>query len=244
MPLENALNAREEQIKNILLMQIESHKHSTEKKIWKEDGIIKSTQLYGSRYHRPLDPDMSDIAIDFYMALYKGTILKNKKTLLKDDGSINDPEFAGDTIFTVKSLRYVYSRKKTIDEKDLDKRFKETHAKIHCLANFWVIPMRHGRRSKKLNYYDSPDLYLDKLGKDYDHYRKTFPDFFRKETLKDLTEKLLFKESKDRITQITERDLEIFRAYDEAIEKRAIQIAQEKTDELWELFSTYHLLDT
>lgn len=36
-------------------------------------------------------------------------------------------------------------------------------SKYHCLANFWVIPMCHGRTSTKLNPYDSLDAYLNKI---------------------------------------------------------------------------------
>ena len=36
-------------------------------------------------------------------------------------------------------------------------------SKYHCLANFGVIPMCHGRTSTKLNPYDSLDAYLNKI---------------------------------------------------------------------------------
>lgn len=40
----------------------------------------------------------------------------------------------------------------------------------HCLANFWVIPMKHGRKSTKsvggMKNYDSPILYIHELMKE------------------------------------------------------------------------------
>ncbi|ADL36534.1 hypothetical protein bpr_IV170 (plasmid) [Butyrivibrio proteoclasticus B316] len=245
MPEKSPLTAKEKLIKDILLTQIESVKTGPEekKKIWKEGSTIKSTQHYGSKFKRALDPDMSDIAIAFYKALYKDTILKDKREILLEDGSIIDREFAGDTILTVKSLRYVYSRNNDTDESELEKCFQHVDEKIHCLANFWVIPMRHGRRSKKLNYYDSPDLYLEKIRNNFDEYKEMFPKFFDKYSVSDMVRDLCFEESEQRRKQIADRDINIFRSYEEAMDERADLLARDKTDELYELFSTYGLTD-
>lgn len=48
----------------------------------------------------------------------------------------------------------------------------EYEKRYHCLANFWVIPMRHGRRSAKLGRYDSFDFYLEKLQDEYNEFQK------------------------------------------------------------------------
>ncbi len=46
--------------------------------------------------------------------------------------------------------------KNSRSSKDIWPDYLEKYEKdYHCLANFWVIPMRHGRKSAKLGRYDS-----------------------------------------------------------------------------------------
>ena len=55
------------------------------------------------------------------------------------------------------------SQKERSLKEEWPKELIDYQSKYHCLANFWVIPMCHGRTSAKLNRYDSLDSYLNKV---------------------------------------------------------------------------------
>ncbi|MBE6055192.1 MAG: hypothetical protein E7212_15075 [Clostridium sartagoforme] len=82
--------SKKEQVYNVLIMPIECTRHSSgSSEIKKEDNIIKSTQTY----NRALDPDMSDISIEFYKIIYSDI-----GNILSDCGGLKDCNFAGDTM--------------------------------------------------------------------------------------------------------------------------------------------------
>lgn len=94
--------------------------------------IIISSQVYDGN----VDEDMCDFAIGFYEILYglnPGDILAQSK----DKKSIIYWEYAGDTMNSYATVsRYASKEKK--------KEWKETY---HCLANFWMIPGKIGRKT-------------------------------------------------------------------------------------------------
>lgn len=124
---------------------------------------------------------MSDIAIKYYEVIYKGLIADK---IVKEDGLLANREFAGDTMngfhcianITPEAGRTKASR---TPESEWPTYLLEYYQKYHCLANFWVLPFNLGRRGKKLNYYDSIDLYLVKLMSNFNHYKMKYPNYFK-----------------------------------------------------------------
>lgn len=68
----------------------------------------------------------------------------------------------GDTMHSFKSLKNVILGNKQSPKEEWPKELIDYESKYHCLANFWVIPMSHGRAlPARLNKnYDSLDAYL------------------------------------------------------------------------------------
>ncbi|WP_261806267.1 hypothetical protein [Lapidilactobacillus luobeiensis] len=124
-----------EQVRQILLEQVEVQKGNMIADCGAK-GIISGQFYYGEG-----DSDMSDLAIGFYEILYR-ELLAGKKVLVAADrngakGKLVDLNLAGDTMNTGV---YHGGTKERIEGK-----------RRHCLANFWLIPMVHGRRSQKLH---------------------------------------------------------------------------------------------
>lgn len=147
------------QVEELLLTPIVCEKSYS--KIKKVEGVIQTPQLY----YGTADEDMSDFSIGFYEIVYRG-ILPYRK-LLNDRGRLNSKEFAGDTMNSFHSIANIVlgdcSSKQRSPLCKWPEYLKEYHRRYHCLANFWVIPMRHGRTGTKLNKYDSADLYISKI---------------------------------------------------------------------------------
>lgn len=174
---------KKEQVYNILLMPIECTKHSgfnTERKIIikKKKNCIETTQTYWPeyidkntgekfRYNFKSDCDMSDFACGFYEIVYKD--LLNGKQVVNNNGCFVDKNFAGDTMTSVSKLPRLKNR-------------------YHCLANFWIIPMELGRKSKhelsktskKYCIEDFMDRFLLLLKYNLDDYKKEFQNYFFK----------------------------------------------------------------
>lgn len=78
----------------------------------------------------------------------------------------------------LRMLFWVIKQKRTKLKRRVSKELIDYQSKYHCLANFWVIPMCHGRTSAKLNPYDSLDAYLNKICtgaiKNEDEYYQNF----------------------------------------------------------------------
>ena len=118
---------------------------------------------------------MSDFAVGFYEIIYRDNLLNENKNILAEYGRFKNKELAGDTINSFNSLANVILDETNKTRSNQDKwpdYLIEYEKRYHCLANFWVIPMRHGRRSAKLGRYDSFDFYLEKLQDEYDEFQK------------------------------------------------------------------------
>lgn len=231
-------------VKKILLTNIIVKKKSV---IKYEKGSIISSQ----KYNRKNDPDMSDFSIGFYEIIYSD-FLKNTKILkdisfLKINNILNF-SFAGDTINSYVSIS---KRKPNIP------LLKKYHGQYHCLANFWLIPFVHGRKSAKLSRYDSLDMYLyrisdDKINKVY----KFYPDFFsslddNEFNLKKFKEVHFMKDYKllERIDVINKYNLKnpdgdflINNALD-FINNRADEIVAQHCDKLYDYFEKLDLIN-
>ena len=141
------------QVEEILLTPIICQKRN--KVIFIDNGVIQTNQ----RYIRSADEDMSNFAVDFYNIVY-GDVIPTKSIL--DGKYLTDKNFAGDTINSYRSIA------KLVDFENCDicirKMIEEYYNFYHCLANFWVLPMKIGRQlPPKLNSYDSLDIFLEKI---------------------------------------------------------------------------------
>lgn len=130
--------------------------------IRRNDSIIESTQTYDGI----LDPDMSDFTTGFYEIIYKKII--NENHIVDNSGIIKDCCFAGDTMNSFNSIANITpgagkskNLRTPIDQWPCE--LKNYHRIYHSLANFWILPMCIGRRSMKLNRYDSMDIFLKKV---------------------------------------------------------------------------------
>lgn len=119
------------------------------------------------RYDFSPDPDMSDFACGFYEIIYKD--LLGGKKIVDNNGCFVNKEYAGDTMTSVSRLPGLRDR-------------------YHCLANFWILPMELGRRSKHPLSKTSPcydirdfmDRFLRLLKDELEKYKRGFPDYFSK----------------------------------------------------------------
>lgn len=154
---------RRELVYKILLMPIICDKSICSVEI--KDGVIYTGQNY---YSKP-DPDMSDLAIGFYEILYND-ILDGK--ILNKNGYLNNCNYAGDTMNSFNCIANLVeeaggtTKNRTVIE-DWPEYLKFYHRRYHCLANFWLLPCCIGRRSSKLNKYDSMDIFLDRINENY-----------------------------------------------------------------------------
>ncbi|MBU5488535.1 hypothetical protein KQI77_10385 [Clostridium sp. MSJ-8] len=250
-------DAKKEKIKSILLMPIECEKTlNNSKEIKIKDGKIYSSQ----KYYSNSDEDMCDFAIGFYEILYS-SILDNGKILL-DDGTIKNCCFAGDTMNSFNKIaNLVTAAGKTVkartDEEKWPKWLREYKNYYHCLANFWILPTCIGRRSLKLNYYDSMDIFLEKLKNDnlnvlrknVSYYQKvsTYEKFTRIHILNSY-ENIDAKKTRKQYKQRKAEDL--VKQAKARIEQRAQEIIEVKDDEyhynllskLWEYFKIENLI--
>lgn len=125
-----------------------------------KDNVILSS---GKRY-KTVDPDMSDLAIAFYAILYGKKMVDNTGHFCCDD-------FAGDTMNSYRSVANQFfdgSPRRCTKRKDAEKNgevppwLQEYFEGYHCLANFWAIPKKIGRGSKKGDRFDFAFSYIEK----------------------------------------------------------------------------------
>lgn len=247
---------REEQISEILLMPICCKKKH--KKIKKEDGIIQS----GQKYYSSADGDMSDFAIGFYEIIYKEIL--ESKAILKHNGYLYSRNFAGDTMNSFHTIANITpgagkSRKEREDicEEKWPKYLRDYYSTYHCLANFWLIPMKMGRTTAgeynkaRRPISDYMDRYLqmlyseidfEKRDRDYFKYFESKNDFAHKHFLIgvyidiNLNIDLYSKSHKKASEFLVEKAMEKMRL-------RADSIAKSKyADELWDYFKMYELV--
>ena len=233
------MNLTEEQVKNVLLMPLEC--------TTQEPGAVFEHKggLFSSQTYRGLDPDMSDLAVDFYKIIYceqlgfKGEILK--------EGKLAEKEFCGDTM---NSYRFIAKQVR-------DDRSKIWRSQYRCLANFWLLPMHvghsspHTSRCGLMKYSksvkgtdDYVDRFLKKYLEEYDEYKIKFPKYAEKFTKENFAkahyldgiymekgEVILFSNtSSEEINNLPNKMWE-------KIERRAMLIAGKKGYELSQLFS-------
>lgn len=268
---------KRKKVRNILLTPIEciTHKpfsihieHDNDNdEIFPSKGKFTNARIISSqKYRNALDPDMSDLAIEFYSIIYSD-ILKSQE-ILKEKGALENYDFAGDTINSFNSIANNVagagqSVKQRTEKKDWPEFLQEYYDQYHCLANFWILPMRIGRTGKKLNYYDSVDIFLNRLKEEYSvlgkyadyNERLKLPDeFLTKHFIEKYvqlsTDDVLKKYSKSKDEKDkTEKELEddayelVNRAY-EFMELRAESILSDenKCEELYELFDKLKIL--
>lgn len=154
---------KKERVREMLLRPILCSKRM--RNIYREEDTIYT----GQDYYSTTDEDMSRFAVGFYNILY-GDVLSEKGVL--NGKYFADCCFAGDTINSFNAIANLVpeaggsNKQRTVEEK-WPEFLREYHKQYHCLANFWVLPMCIGRRSAKLNRYDSADMFLDKIENDY-----------------------------------------------------------------------------
>lgn len=245
---------KKKQVYDILLMPIQCSKHcgfndKRKVEIKKQENIIETTQTYWQeykdrntgktfRYDFIPDCDMSDFACGFYEIIYKDFL--DGKKVVDNNGCLVDKEYAGDTMTSVSQLPRLKNR-------------------YHCLANFWILPMELGRKSKHelsktsgyYNIKDFMDRFLLLLKYKSEDYKKSFPNYFAKvdrfERISDihlLCESYLDKQCNilqysDVINEQTEEYLW------DCIKKRAETISNSRFGlELWKYFEKHNILET
>ena len=160
---------------------------------------IETTQTY----KRALDCDMSDFACGFYEILYKD-ILKDKK-ILNNEQKLNNLMFAGDTMNSFNTIANEVPD--AGESKELrtccdkwPKYLKDYHRDYHCLANFWLIPMKLGRTlepgSKACKkYQDYMDNFLKGIKLKWEKYYNNYSEYFSKfKDYEDFLEKHFLKD--------------------------------------------------
>ena len=155
------MNEKQLEVYSILVNPIVSDKTVT--KLQKHSGVIVSPQEY---YSTP-DEDMCDFAIGFYRILYGDNLLKNTE-LLDANNKIKNEDIAGDTMNSFNTIANMMDGIRwEAGNISIDPFLLYFKVHYHCLANFWLIPMKHGRRSAKtvgkIFNYDSPILYTHEL---------------------------------------------------------------------------------
>lgn len=242
------MNYKQLEVYNILLTPIIADKKA--EKIRKQNGIIISPQIYYSS----VDADMCDFAIGFYETLYYDNLLKSTNML--NDKKLRNECYAGDTMNSFNTIANLMkgiswdSGNITINPYLL---YYKVH--YHCLANFWVIPMKHGRKSAKrvarTHNFDSPILYTQVLREKFDELSN---DVMLKEYFSNLPiiqfESIHYMpemENSHEIRQLYkngegEKLLHIALSF---IEKRAKKIVSddEMTDKLYDYFDSIKLID-
>lgn len=162
------MNNEQQWVYQVLITPIKCERCLT--KISMHDGIICSPQKY--RYN--LDEDMCDFAVGFYEQLYADIL--PTPSLLDDGGFLSDIEFAGDTIHSFNTIANLILEDRDSRHRSPMSKWPDPlvafHKAYRCLANYWLLPMRLGRTSPKLNRYDSMDLFLNRLEADFSTFRE------------------------------------------------------------------------
>lgn len=144
---------------------------------WNKKPFIYNQIIYtGQEYYSLADEDMSDFAVEFYNIIYKDII---EAGAILDKKQLRHKDFAGDTMNSFITIGKLAEFEQNNPE--IIKVVMDYFQSYHCLANFWVLPLDIGRKSKKLNYYDSVDIFLERLSdkKEYDDIMKRYT-FYKK----------------------------------------------------------------
>lgn len=177
--------SKQKQVYEILLMPIECDKYKYNG-IYSEGSIIYSGQHYASRFS---DADMSDLAVGYYEIVYKNLLGNNP--ILLTDGNILNPNFAGDTMNSFNTVaNRVPGAGKSRDKRKLIPKsmwpdyLQEYELNYHCLANFWLLPMKLGRTLEPMSKAKAAMDYMDRFLKVYDAnikwYEEEYEYYFTK----------------------------------------------------------------
>lgn len=234
---------KEQKVKKFLLTPIQVDKH-VEKIIWDGNSIITS-----QRFKNNPDPDMSDVAVQYYNIMYDGL------NILDKEGSLENDQFAGDTMCSFNTTANLVAGKSKHQRKPYSKWpewLQDYYNTYHCIANFWVLPKDVGRSSgsfskssKSKDYMDRFLLLLfhdyDDFKKEYQHYAKHFPtftEFYQKHFLVES-----FIQQDEKIHEYSKEKPEtIVGEMTQLIKARAAAIAKSnKCEELYELCIKYEL---
>lgn len=241
------MKTKQEQVYDILVMSISCDKKY--KEIVIKDGIILTSQ----KYCRDADEDMSDFSIGFYERLYQDLLVGN--ALLDKDGYLVNKEFAGDTMNSFNTLANAIlcdsDKGHRAPEDKWTTILKNYYLLYHSLANFWLLPMRIGRMSAKLNKYDSVDLFLNRLSREFDIFKKEkYVDYFNDiKNFEDFCDKHYVRSGRNDsevLEMYKEREtcLKIVENAIDDIENRAKDISTSKYSViLWEYFASLRLYD-
>lgn len=165
-------SSREGIIKKLLLAPIKVNRSATS--IAKQNiGNYEEAETYAcivspQKYCRTLDPDMSDFAVGFYECVYANLLEHD----ILDGSYLRDKErFAGDTMnsFNTPANALGYIGKASDREKggayfnrlEWPSYVRTYYQRYHCLANFWLLPMKLGRQSAKGGSQDYMHRFLD-----------------------------------------------------------------------------------
>ena len=239
------MTEKEEQVYKILLTPIKCDKKVS--KIYMEDNVIYSPQLYKSI----ADEDMSDFSVGFYKIIYEDLLKNDGGEILNEDGSYKNDNYMGDTIHSFNSLANVILGDKSQNCRSPKEKWPEElieyESKYHCLANFWVIPMCHGRRITEFRSYDSLDEYLNKVRTGAINNAKEYFQKFTYESFLEIHGMSGYKISDNPLEIYISKDKkgcidEIQRIYD-SWNKRANEIVKKYKTELYDYFEGLGLIN-
>ncbi len=195
--------------------------------------------------------EKENISVGFYKIVYKDILGESNVEILNENGTYKNENYMGDTIHSFNSLANVILDNKSKNERSpkeaWPKELIDYQSKYHCLANFWVIPMCHGRTSAKLNRYDSLDAYLNKV---CTGTIKNADEYFQKFTYESFLEihgMSWYKISDNPLEIYISKDNygcidEIQHIYD-FWNKRAIEIVKKYNSELYDYFQGLGLIN-
>lgn len=175
------MNNKQLQVKEILLTPIIASQSVKSISLITRENTEEKFILSGQEYDSTVDEDMSDISIGFYEIIYKDLFCDSILTKEK----ITNKEFAGDTMNTFNSIANITkgagaSQVSRAPFNQWPDYLQEYFRCYHCLANFWLIPSDFGRISKKLNYFDSMDIFLHELKFNYADILSNYPCYLEK----------------------------------------------------------------
>lgn len=172
------MNGKKQKIIDSLLTPIECTGKSRGAPIIQLRGsVIETTQTYVGC----LDADMSDFALGFYEIIYK-EILGNHH-IINSAGILQNSCFAGDTMNSFQSIANITpnagrSKRTRSPITDWPIELQKYQRQYHCLANFWILPVNIGRKSMKLNKFDSMDIFLNQVKSNYESVFKQHHNYY------------------------------------------------------------------
>ncbi len=254
---------KKKQVEEILLMPIICNKFI-------KGTVRRGNWIYtGQKYCNSSDEDMSDFAVGFYEILYRNIINfdNNPSSILDSTGYFNDPNFAGDTMNSFRTVSNKYDKNSSKWSECLWDYFEE----YHCLANFWILPMNIGRTSShtpeefrkysksKSGINDYMDRFLEYYKNNILEYSESFNVYFsRFDSFEDFATKhflfesyIIGKDGIDTYSNLQNRD-EVVKSMKSKIKIRANCISKSELNlgdsqkvlwkALWEYFDNLNII--